>query len=416
MTRQHTEDFFSVGLKYFFISLLFICLSVNAKQPVVASYYVAAGNPIAVSNIPASKLSHVLYAFIALCGDNSGANKSTQKAIVVACEGKAPYSAVLYNKNEVMTELDAFRKLKQLHPHLTILPSFGGWTLSQPFHGLAKSESARKHFVQSAIELITQHDVFDGIDIDWEYPGGGGNSQKVLKGAQAQNEKQVFKLLMQELRAGLDKLEQNTGRDYQLTAAISGSTAKTQAIDWQKTIPFMDYVFVMTYDFAVGDGRAGHHTNLFSSDENSLSANGMINNLINAGVPAHKLVLGIAFYGRGWHNSNWKNNAFEGNNHAVSTGSYVYKELIANPPPGYLYGYDAQAEAAYLFNADTKGFISFDDPRSTRAKTDWSRNKGLAGVFSWQIMQDNGDLLEAMYQGMHSYDNHDVSTEVLKTK
>lgn len=404
MSTKHIRRSLLSRLQYCFFILLFCCLSASAKQPVVASYYSAAGNPVAVSNLPAEKLSHVLYAFIALCGDNSGANDTARKAIAIACEGKAPYSAVLYNEKEAMTELDAFRKLKQQHPHLRILPSFGGWTLSQPFHGMAKTEYARKHFVQSAVELIAKHDVFDGIDIDWEYPGGGGNSQTVLKGAQAKNEKQVFTLLMQEFRAELDKLKQNTGRDYQLTAAVSGSNAKTRAIDWQKAIPFMDYVFAMTYDFAVGDGRAGHHTNLFSSDKNSLSAQGMINNLMEAGVPTKKLVLGIAFYGRGWKNSDWKNNGFEGRNNAVSTGSYVYKELKTNPPPGYLYGYDSQAEAAYFFNAKTKGFISFDDIRSTKAKTDWSKKKGLAGVFSWQIMQDNGDLLDAMYKGMHSDD------------
>jgi GH18 family chitinase len=412
--KKHIQYISFSSLKYSF--LIFFCLSASAKQPVVASYYVAAGNPLAVSRLPAEKLSHVIYAFIALCGNNTGANDTTQKAIRIACQGKEPYSAVIFNEKAVMSELAAFKQLKQQQSHLRILPSFGGWTLSQPFHGMAKSESARQQFVQSAVALIEKHDVFDGIDIDWEYPGGGGNSQTILSGAQAQREKQVFALLMQELRAELDKLKQNTGRDYQLTAAVSGSKAKTLAIDWQKTIPFMDYVFTMTYDFAVGDGRAGHHTNLFSSDENSLSAKGMINNLINAGVPAHKLVLGIAFYGRGWNNSNWKNNAFEGSNDAVSTGSYVYKELAANLPTGYQYGYDSEAEAAYLFNADTKGFISFDDPRSTRAKTDWSRIKGLAGVFSWQIMQDNGDLLNVMYDGMHSINNNDARTNIIETK
>jgi GH18 family chitinase len=278
---------------------------------------------------------------------------------------------------------------------------------------MTKNESSRKHFVQSAVELIAKHDVFDGIDIDWEYPGGGGNTQTRLKGVEAQHEKQVFTLLMQELRAELDKLKLNTSREYQLTAAVSGSKAKTQAIDWQKTILFMDYVFAMTYDFAVGDGRAGHHTNLFSSDKTPLSAKVMINNLMNAGVPAHKLVLGIAFYGRRWNNSNWKNNGFEGNNNAVSTGSYIYKDLTTNLPPGYLYGYDLQAEAAYFFNIETKGFISFDDPRSTKAKADWSKSKGLAGVFSWQIMQDNGDLIDAMYQGMHS---HNKETDAVDNK
>ena len=401
-------------VKPYFLVLLFSCFSVQAKQPVVATYYVAAGNPNAVSNLPAHKLTHVLYAFIALCGDNSGANEMTQQAIAYACEGKAHYSAVLYHEKDAKAEFDAFRELKQQHPHLKVLPSFGGWTLSQPFHGLAKNESARHHFVQSAVELIAQHDVFDGIDIDWEYPGGGGNSQRVLKGAEAQNEKQVFTSLMQELRTELDKLSQETGRDYQLTAAVSGSRDKTQAIDWQTVIQVMDYVFAMTYDFAVGDGRAGHHTNLFSDDKSSLSGQNMIENLILAGVPVSKLVIGAAFYGRGWTNSGWQGDGFEQSIDALSTGSYVYKELKTTPPAGYQYGYDVEAEAAYFYNSQTKGFISFDDPRSIKAKTTWAKTKGLAGVFSWQIMQDNGELLDAMYQGMRVPEKKDAKTDAVE--
>lgn len=392
----------SIFICVFFLNAMFVSSTVSATQPVVASYYVAAGDPDAVSQLPAEKLSHILYAFIALCGDNAGANDTTQKAIAIACEGKAPYSAVLYNEKEALPEFAAFKKLKQQHPHLRVLSSIGGWTLSQPFHGMAKSESARQHFVQSAVDLIAQYDVFDGIDIDWEYPGGGGNSQKILSGADAQREKQVFTLLMHELRGKLHELMQKTGRRYQLTAAVSGSHLKTNAIDWQTAIPVMDYVFAMTYDFAVGDGRAGHHTNLFDLNQNSLSTQGMINNLLQAKIPAHKLVLGVAFYGRGWMNSGWQGNGFADSNNAVSTGSYTYKELMANPPKGYVYGYDSQSEAAYFYHAKTKGFISFDDPRSAKAKTDWARSQGLAGVFSWQIKQDNGELLDAMYQGMHS--------------
>jgi GH18 family chitinase len=400
ITKQINSTFL-VRITCCFLTLLFIALSAHAKPPVVASYYVASANPIAVGKLPAEKLSHVLYAFIALCGDNSDANETTRHAIAVACEGKAPYSAVIYNEKEAITEFDAFRQLKKQHPHLRVLPSIGGWTLSQPFHGMAKHQAARKHFVQSAIALITQHDVFDGIDIDWEYPGGGGNSQAVLQGAQAENEKQVFTLMMQEFREGLNQLTQDTGRDYLLTAAVSGSAAKTQAIDWQQAISVMDYVFVMTYDFAVVDGRAAHHTNLFSGDEKDLSTKAMIDNLLNAGVPAHKLAVGVAFYGRGWNNSGWQGTEFGDNQHSISTGTYIYKDLQDSPPAGYVYGYDEQTQSAYLFNAQTNGFISFDDKRSTHAKAKWAKDQGLAGVFSWQILQDNGDLIDAMHQGMH---------------
>lgn len=403
MLLEQTQSYIFLKLKYF-ITMTLICIgfSVKASEPVIASYYSSNNDPVAVSMLPASKLSHILYAFLALCGDNKGANEDIQKAIALACVGKAPYSAVIFNEEQVKAELDAFRLLKSQHPHLRILPSFGGWTLSYPFHGLAKSESARKHFVRSAVALIAQYDVFDGIDIDWEFPGGGGNSQITLSGEDAQQEKLSFTLLMQDLRNALDKLSSKTNVDYQLTAAVNGSKNKTQAIDWRNTAPFMDYIFAMTYDFAVGNGQAAHHTNLFTKDQNSLSTEVMINNLLSAGVPANKLVVGVAFYTRGWKNSGWQDNDFSKKSKAISIEGYSYKELQNTPPTGYQYGYDTQAEAAYYFNPTNNGFISFDDPRSIQSKATFVKNKKLAGLFSWQIMQDNGDLLNAMYQGMHS--------------
>jgi GH18 family chitinase len=380
---------------------LFLSLPIHAR-PVVATYYAADGNTTAIADLPAEKLSHVLYAFLALCGDNEGANANTIKAIEKACRGKSPYTAVLFNEKQAIKELKAFKELKNKHPHLVLLPSFGGWTLSKPFHGMATKASYRQHFVRTAIELITKHKAFDGIDIDWEFPGGGGNAQSILTGQAAEKERKAFRLMMQELRDGLDELSIKTHRNYELTAAVNGSSAKVDAIDWKNTSPHMDYIFTMTYDFAVGNGQAAHHTNLFSEDKNTLSTENMINNMLSAGVPANKLVVGVAFYGRGWQNSDWKGNNFGNAAQATSTGSYIYQNLVEQPPKGYQYGYDDKAEAAYLYNPTNDGFISFDDKRSVTAKANWTKKMGLAGLFSWQVRQDNGDLIDAMFDNMQS--------------
>lgn len=413
---NHTGDYDSVILYSFtffgrafrlnsrtasFITALFFCFSFAANaQQVVGSYYAADGNPEAVRSLPAEKLTHVLYAFLALCGDNEGASKTTLQALKTACADKEPYDSVIMNKAQTMAEFEAFEELKAVHPHLVILPSFGGWTLSKPFHGMAESDVNRKRFVDSAVALIERHPVFDGIDIDWEFPGGGGNSQPELSGADANREKQAFRMMMQELRKGLDTLSDKTGRTYQLTAAVSSNKSRINAIDWQQTVKYMDYVFAMTYDFAVGDGRAAHHTNLFSVNSNDSSAQKAISNLMTAGVPAEKLVLGVAFYGRGWIQSGWQGEQFSQNAKSKSIGSYVYKDLVSAPPKGYQQGYDSKAEAAYFYKPATGGFISYDNPRSVTAKAKWAKKMGLAGLFSWQIRQDNGSLLDAMHKGM----------------
>ena len=401
MRMKNTSFFFDI--RKMALITLFLSLPAQAKT-VVATYYSSGGNSEAIGKIPAKQLSHVLYAFIALCGNNEGADKSTQQAIKKACKGKSDFSAVLYNEQQAIDELNAFKQLKKQHPHLILLPSFGGWSLSKPFHEMAKKAAFRQHFVKSAVTLIEKNDVFDGIDIDWEFPGGGGNSHPVLSGAAAKQEKDTFRLMMKEFRAELDALTAKTNRQYQLTAAVNGSAPKTDAIDWKNTIPYMDYVFTMTYDFAVGDGQAGHHTSLFSVNKNTLSTENMINNLLTAGVPASKLVVGVAFYGRGWVNSGWNKTHFDNQNNATSTGSYTYQELIDKPPEGYQYGYDESAQAAYFYNPHNDGFISFDNTRTIKAKAKWIKKLGLAGLFSWQVRQDNGELIDAMFDHMKTKD------------
>jgi chitinase len=51
-----------------------------------------------------------------------------------------------------------------------VYPSLGGWTLSDPFPAMAASAEARANFAENCVKLIQDYD-FDGIDIDWEYPG-----------------------------------------------------------------------------------------------------------------------------------------------------------------------------------------------------------------------------------------------------
>jgi GH18 family chitinase len=385
-----------VKLSLITVLALFLSLPSHAKK-VVATYYAADGNTATIDNLPAKQLTHVLYAFLAVCGNNQGAPLVTQQAIKKSCKGKAPFTAVMFNEEQAKDELSHFKQLKKKHPHLILLPSFGGWTLSNPFHDIAKSSAARQHFVKTAVSLIAKHDVFDGIDIDWEFPGGGGNTHPVLEGIAANQEKITFRLMMKEFRTALNTLSLQTNRQYQLTAAVSGSAEKTKAINWQKTIPHMDYVFAMTYDFVIGDGQAGHHTNLFSPDDKTHSTAGMINNLLNAGIPESKLVIGVAFYGRGWLQSGWQKSHFNGVNRASSIGSFTYKQLLEMPLDGYQYGYDENAQAAYLYHPEKDAFISFDDKRSIAAKANWVKSKGLAGLFSWQIRQDNGDLVSEMY-------------------
>nr|WP_086938413.1 glycoside hydrolase family 18 protein [Thaumasiovibrio occultus] len=410
-----------------------------ADTPVVGGYfadwqYTNEANPYVVSDIPADKLTHVIYAFLSLCGPHTGASETVQAQVAAACEGKAPGTAIVVDTNSALevdfgeVEVDVpyqghFAQLAQLkadHPDLVILPSFGGWTMSEPFHEMAKHPEQMDHFAKTAAELITQYDFFGGIDLDWEYPGGGGlttspwNEATKLSDEQIAAERDAFTYLVKAIRAELDRLESQTGRDYELSTAV-GVGFKAQNIDWVSASPYLTNMFAMTYDYLGGWGsQTGHHANLHATERSvwGMGSDVFIQQMIDAGLPKEKLVLGAAFYGRGWEGTS----NFDGQlplADMVSTGGtsfgtnpsepayFMFWDLVRNytEEQGYQYGYDEESQAPFLWNADKQVFITFEDERSVEAKVEWAKEKGLAGVFTWELSGDpEGELVEVMFE------------------
>ncbi|UTV30760.1 glycoside hydrolase family 18 protein [Photobacterium atrarenae] len=414
---------------------------VMAQPPVVAGYfadwqYENAANPYTVADIPADKLTHVIYAFLSMCGPHEGASEKVRRQVAQACEGKAPFSAIVVDRKAAL-EVDfgavstdvpykghfaQLSALKKQYPDLKILPSFGGWTMSEPFHAMAKDPKHMDQFATTAVALIAQYDFFDGIDLDWEYPGGGGlttspwDPNTKLSEAQKAAERDAFSYLVKKIRLELNKLAATTGSYYELSSAIGVGTKAAQ-IDWQSAAPYMDNMFAMTYDFLGGWGsQTGHLTNLHATDRSwwGMGADVYIDQMIELGVPAEKLVLGATYYGRGWEgtqgfdgklptaNLSSEKGASFGTDSA-EPGYFMYWDLKRNytAEQGYQYGYDQASQAPFLWHPQKQVYISFDDKRSVQAKTEWARQKGLAGVFTWELSGDaDGELTEVIYQTM----------------
>ncbi|NOQ63710.1 MAG: chitinase [Methyloprofundus sp.] len=390
----------------------------NTTGSVVASYFVewgVYGRDYHVANIPASNLTHVLYGFIAVCGDNASALDSARNAINAECANQADDTVTLVDRYATLEKSypgdawdDPIRgnfgqliKMKQQNPDIKILPSIGGWTLSDPFFDIANDPARRATFVASAIAFIKQYDFFDGIDVDWEFPGGEGANPSKGSAADAQG----FADLMADLRAALDVLETETGRPYELTAAMNVSAAKVNNVNYVAAAPYMDYFFAMSYDFyGAWADEIDHHTALYptANDSNAgMNVSDGVDNLINAGVPANKIVVGAAMYGRGWKG----NGAIDG---TWEAGVLDYKDIEVNylggengtGINGFVYQYDEVAEAPSLYRASTAEYITYDNPRSVKAKGEFVINRGLAGVFAWEIDADNGHILNAIHQGL----------------
>jgi chitinase len=209
------------------------------------------------------------------------------------------------------------------------------------------------------------------------------------------------------------------GRKYQLTSAVGAAPSKIASVNYAQAVPYMDYVFAMSYDYyGAWDNNPGHHAGLYAG-ANELNAgfngNSTVSNLMSAGVPANKLVLGVAMYGRGWKGVTGAvgGNPFYGTANGPMTGTWEpgvldYKAIEtlylggANGTGvnGFTYGYDTQAQAPYLWRSSTGELITFENARSAKAKGQYVQSKGLAGVFSWEIDADNGNILNAMHEGL----------------
>ncbi|NLS11881.1 glycoside hydrolase family 18 protein [Vibrio sp. SM6] len=427
----------------FAIAMSLPMASALAKEPVVAGYfadwqYENEANPYTVQDIPADKLTHIIYAFLSMCGPHTAASERVQGQIAAACEGKRPYTAVVVDQEAALNidfgpvSVDVpyqghFAQLAQLkseHPNLSILPSFGGWTMSEPFHAMAKNPEDIKWFAKTAVDLIAQYDFFGGIDLDWEYPGGGGlttspwDKKTALTDAQKAQEKAAFTLLVTELRKHLDALSDTTGKTYELGTAV-GVGFKATSMDWPVVSPHLDLMFAMTYDYLGAWGpQTGHLTNLFATEEGwwGMGTDAFVQQMIDLGMPKNKIVIGATYFGRGWEGTK----DFDGQNmpkelasergaqfgtHPDEPGAFMFWDLMRNytAKEGYVQGYDAKAEAPYLWNAEKKVFISYDNERSIKAKADWVKQQNHAGLFVWDLAgDDNERLTNAMAEAMKS--------------
>jgi len=356
----------------------------TAGGRVVVAYVFPRDRVIDPSEIAAAKLTHVNYAFVDI--------RDGRVAPGFATEG---------------ANLKALASLRRKHPHLKVLASVGGWTWSGSFSDVALTRETRRRFVDSAVDLVVRYDL-DGLDIDWEYPGlpGYGNSHRP-------EDKQNFTALMSELRAALDRERTRSGRRYLLTFAAGGFRECLANVEMDKLEPVVDFVNLMAYDLrnAELDPLAGHHANLYThaADPRRNSADQAVRDFLAAGVPACKLVLGVPFYGRAWGNVA----SDAAHPHGLYTAGSApeppletcYQHLAANVVDrgGYARFWDDTVCAPFLWNADSRTLISYEDPQSLREKCRYIREHDLAGAMFWEYYADTGGtLLDTLFHGLKS--------------
>ncbi|KAB1984576.1 glycoside hydrolase family 18 chitinase [Streptomyces triticiradicis] len=285
------------------------------------------------------------------------------------------------------------RELKAKYPNIKVLWSFGGWTWSGGFAQAAANPTAFANSCYNLVEDPRWADVFDGIDIDWEYPNSCGLSCDTSGAA-------AYKNLMQALRAKF-------GSNNLVTAATTAdgtSGGKIDAADYAGASQYVDWYNVMSYDFFGAfnaQGPTAPHSPLTSYSgipTPGFTTADAIAKFKSKGVPASKLLIGIGFYGRGW--TGVTQSAPGGTATGPAAGTYEqgiedYKVLKTSCPST---GLVAGTAYAYCGN----NWWSYDTPATIGTKMSWAKSQGLGGAFFWEFSGDtsNGELVSAINSGL----------------
>jgi chitinase len=347
----------------------------------------------------AARLTHLVYAFGKVTGGRCA-----------AADGWADYEKPMAAADSVDGVADRaddplrgnfgqLRKLKARHPGLKVVWSFGGWTGWDGFADAARDPDA---FAASCRALLADPrwaGVFDGIDVDWEYPNACGLHCDT-------SGREALARVLAALRSAL-------GPGALVSAAVPGDVAKLAAADYPAAARSADWLSAMTYDY-FGTGADGgddpadqHETEPHSAltaypgiPRASATTSATVDELLRLGVPAGKVLLGIGFYGRGWTGVTGPGTGSPASGPAdgrYERGLEDYEVLATRCPPTGTAGGTAIARCG-------SQWWSYDTPETIKTKMAYARGRALGGAFAWELSGDTpkADLLGALSTGLSS--------------
>ena len=389
------------------------------------------------SNGSAAKLSHLIYAFANVSASSTDPTTDTC-AIADAWadfeDNALPPVGGIADTWPLYGNFAEILKLKQLHPNLKTLISIGGASSANTaaFSLAASSAAGRQALAASCINMfivgnvgsdwngaITAPGLFDGFNIDWEFPTA--------------TDKENFTLLLEEFRTQLDALSATTGEKYQLTFDGPAGAQNYVNIDLRKTAKLVDFITVDGYNYAGSwDTQTNHASPLFDSKKDpdfgqDLDINATVDAYLEAGVPPSKYLMGVPLYGAGWtgvpneEHGLYQNSTgpspvllangmglcgdLSGNTPGCDTlltpGTATYATLSTLTSNGYSRYFDPLRIATWLYDSSTETFYTYDDPFSATLKMIYIRTKvpeGLGGAYVWAAKDDdaNGTMVKTM--------------------
>lgn len=366
----------------------------QTQKPILAAYFPEwgiYGRDYFIADIPADRLTHVIYAFVDLSANGEIALFDRWAAVERVFTGQQSVSGAA----EIAGNFGQLAQLKAMYPHLRVSIAVGGWTLSTHFSTALSTSQGRETASNSVLAFLTQYEMFDGVDFDWEYPGGGGlggNSADPADGT-------YYALFLAEVRTKLDQLGEERGRVYEISVASPAGSGKIAQFNLSGLEASVDFFNVMTYDFhGPWESITGHLAG-FESDPAGYDIQTTISLYQQAGVPREKIVLGTPLYTRAWGGvAAGQNGGYNQPSTSSAPGSfpdapgmYDYKDLAAqwlSGSGGWELYWDDEAGAAYLYSPESRVFSSFETPGTVAFRSEWAQHMGLRGMMFWDLSSD----------------------------
>ena len=260
----------------------------------------------------AARMTHINYAFANISSDLKCAIGDSYADYDMAYDAGRSVDGVAdtWDAGALRGSFNQLKKLKAKHPALKILISVGGWTWSDKFSDAALTPDSRRTLVKSCVDMyikgafaagLAHPGIFDGIDIDWEYPAVMGNSSNYRP-----EDTVNFTALLAEFRRELDAQGAADGKRYLLTIAAPAGKDKYSKIEIDKIHASLDFINIMTYDMhGAWENVTNFHSPLAASAADPTRAleydtDHAVSGWLAGGTPKGKLVVGVPFYGRGW--------------------------------------------------------------------------------------------------------------------
>ncbi|KAI3650111.1 hypothetical protein MP228_005743 [Amoeboaphelidium protococcarum] len=285
--------------------------------------------------------------------------------------------------------------LRKRNPHMSILASLGGWTLSDHISNALLTEDSRRQFAKSVIDFMIDYG-FDGIDVDWEFPVRGG-----LEGSSKDpNDGRHLTLFIKELRRQILELPYQKYYyiivtlyyEVELFAPIFELAEMQNDVDWYN---------VMSYEMVWNSTATRHHSPLFSNTElqnpNQFPSVDSVLRLYMAmsGVPAQKFIFGITEYGKSYSRVEAPT-VYQGNGlHLSYSGDFMGvltydAALMSIAQQSFQYFWDDYSKVPILFSSAKQIFHTFDNVRSVSEKTKYSLENSYGGIFMYDVSYDKG--------------------------